>query len=70
MMDRNQIWFHGTAAGAIYLLKDLFKSQVQKNVLMWCFENLPCQNTCHQMAIREGVKWVQKEAGNLVAKLD
>lgn len=76
MMDRNQIWFHGTAAGVIYLLKDLFNAskapvwskpwvKVQKKclyVVLW--------KSCDQMVIREGVKWVKKEAGNLVANLD
>lgn len=43
MMDRNQIWFHGTAAGVIYLLKDLFnasKVKVQNKCMDVCFKNL------------------------------
>lgn len=31
MMDRNQIWFHGTTAGIIYHLKDPFNASLQSD---------------------------------------
>lgn len=31
MMDRNQIWFHGTTAGIIYHLVDPFNASLQSD---------------------------------------
>lgn len=63
MMDRNQIWFHGTTAGVIYHLVDPFNASLQsdqspeltgkknpKHGGILSTADLPSEHRCQQMS--------------------